>query len=572
MKYRFIIIVILLALFSLLSSCTVEQSFQESEWWKFKVGDQKEWAALDYDDSDWKMNGEIETEEGEIDEGQLFWVRLNIELKEDLTKQTILIGSIGSYEAYWDSIYIGNNGTLKTADKDEVPGTYQQFVIMPDSMVTKGKHVLALRCTKQFGHDGHHAYFYVGDTIDIMREPLQMSKYLFVLAGAFLLAAIYFFISFASNPKEYTTLIFGGICMLILGLLLIEFVKFFHQYEYPFQRTRLEIVGAFNIALSLLIPLYFMIQFSFPWKKYLLLILVGLLILLEIKFHESYDQNAFFHAMIIWGFSMFIVGYGIYIKKPGAVATFLSFISGIIVFFILKRLDLYYISPFDYSLFIGYIIIVLSMLYVLTLRRKEERLAYEASLVHSERLKNELLKKNIKPHFIMNTLTSLIDWVEESPKEGVKFIHELASEFEVLNEIADYKLIPIGQEIKLCKSHIKIMGYRKEVIYLWEEKGIDYNDIIPPAIIHTAIENGVTHGLPNENGQIKFILSFEKEKAFKKYTLETIAGNRGTTSNGKGGTGLKYIQSRLQESYPNQWELISQATNTGWETIIKIKL
>jgi len=212
------------------------------------------------------------------------------------------------------------------------------------------------------------------------------------------------------------------------------------------------------------------------------------------------------------------------------------------------------------------------MLYVYAIKRSEERLAYEASLIHSERLKNELLKKNIKPHFIMNTLTSLMDWVEESPKEGIKFISALANEFEVLNDIADYKLVPIEQEIRLCKSHLDVMGYRKEISYQWQEEGIDYNEIIPPAIIHTAVENGVTHSLPDDKDSITFILSFEKNKAFKQYTLTTIAKNRTQThSKIKGdGTGLKYIKSRLQESYPDQWEIKSNSKENGWETIIKI--
>jgi len=551
-----------------LCSCNVEsweQDFLDGGWWVLKVGDNPEWADPDFDDSEWD-------EDGDIYDGKVFWTRIKIDLKEDMHHQSIAVGALSSYEAYWDGQYMYTSGELKTVDKDEVPGKFINYTVMPDSLVRKGKHVLALRCTKQYGDDGHFAYFLLGDTFSILRGPLQLSKYMFLLAGALLLAALYLFFSFLNQSKEYTSLIFSVICLLICALLMVEYVKQFYQYTYDFQRTRLEIVGGINLALSIMIPIYFMIQFSFPWKKYLLIGMAITLFYLEYNYHYNFDYNAIYHAKFIWGISAFIVSVGIYNKVKGAWIVLIGLAAGVATLMILTLIDFPYISPFDFALFFGYILIVISMFYVLTLRRREERLAYEASLVHSERLKNELLKKNIKPHFIMNTLTSLIDWVEESPKDGVKFINELASEFEVLNEIADYKLIPIDQEIKLCKSHMKIMGYRKEVNYIWEEKGIDHNDIIPPAIIHTAVENGVTHSLPDDYGNIKFILSFEKGKDFKKYKLETIAGNRGIGSNGKGGTGLKYIQSRLQESYPDNWELISQATDTGWETIINIKL
>ena len=44
-----------------------------------------------------------------------------------------------------------------------------------------------------------------------------------------------------------------------------------------------------------------------------------------------------------------------------------------------------------------------------------------------------------------------MDWVEESPKKGVFFIEALAKEFDLLNQIEQHTLIPISQEIELCK-------------------------------------------------------------------------------------------------------------------------
>ena len=65
----------------------------------------------------------------------------------------------------------------------------------------------------------------------------------------------------------------------------------------------------------------------------------------------------------------------------------------------------------------------------------------------------------------MNTLTSLMGWIEESPKDSVQFIEALSKEFEIMSDIAEKKLIPIQQEIDLCRYHIEIMKYRKEVDY-----------------------------------------------------------------------------------------------------------
>jgi len=209
-------------------------------------------------------------------------------------------------------------------------------------------------------------------------------------------------------------------------------------------------------------------------------------------------------------------------------------------------------------------------LYALSRQRKSQRLAYEASLLHSERLKNELLKKNIQPHFIMNTLTSIMEWVERSPEKSIEFIHALAGEFDLLNDMADEKLIPIKQEIDLCKKHLEIMGYRKEIQYLWEDKNIDLNKEVPPAIFHTIIENGITHSQAHENGVIKFELEEIETSDSIGYRIAVTAKNRTGLSKQKDGTGFKYIKSRLTESFGDKWTLKSEANNTGWVTEIVI--
>ena len=210
------------------------------------------------------------------------------------------------------------------------------------------------------------------------------------------------------------------------------------------------------------------------------------------------------------------------------------------------------------------------MLYLLSVRIKAQRLAYETSLVQSTRLKLELVKKNIQPHFLMNTLTSLMDWVEEAPKKGVQFIEALAKEFDLINQIEDQTLIPITQEIDLCRTHLEIMEYRKEIKYGWQEEGIDPEEKIPPAILHTLLENGITHSLPLDDNSIRFKLIYKSDQKAKSYTFLTFARRVNKQSEPKEGTGLKYIKARLTESYQLQWELVSEPAEHGWKNVITL--
>ncbi|RZL32733.1 MAG: hypothetical protein EOO96_13445 [Pedobacter sp.] len=146
----------------------------------------------------------------------------------------------------------------------------------------------------------------------------------------------------------------------------------------------------------------------------------------------------------------------------------------------------------------------------------------------------------------------------------------LADEFDIINDIAEQVLIPIRQEIELCKKHISVMQFRKEINYQWEENGIDENELIPPALFHTILENGITHSSPLEDGSMKFKLSFYASGEYKQYDFETFGKNRVKIRPRAGGNGFVYVKARLTESYGENWEFTSQESESGWLTTIKI--
>jgi sensor histidine kinase YesM len=382
------------------------------------------------------------------------------------------------------------------------------------------------------------------------------------MAGAFLTASIYyFFLYINSTRKEATVLLFGIICLLFFCLLIIEYAKFYIDIPYTQFYTRLQIVGLLTFAISMLVPWYFMLQFEFKKKKLFLSLLFISLITIYLTFYGHYDATAIYFSYAMCFVSIIISTDAAFRKIKGG----LIVVVGLLISVVVNRYIFY-----DFGLFIAFTIIVLSMLYLHTIRTKAIEEAHNASLLLSSRLQLELVKKNIQPHFLRNTLTSLIDWVEETPEQGVVFIRALADEFNIMNSIAEETLIPIREEIDLCRKHLEVMSFRKEVCYDWQEKNIDENEEIPPAIIHTIVENGITHSLPPKEGCILFCLTFTKEENHKEYSLLTVAKNRNRIKTSSNGTGFKYIKARLNESYADNWQFESHEVKEGWLTTIKL--
>jgi LytS/YehU family sensor histidine kinase len=200
---------------------------------------------------------------------------------------------------------------------------------------------------------------------------------------------------------------------------------------------------------------------------------------------------------------------------------------------------------------------------------RNEKAEREAQL-KSVRLENELLKKNINPHFVLNTLTSIIAWLRKDSDSAIKLIEALAEEFRMINQISTLKQIPIGQEIDLCRAHLKIMSYRKGADYKLETIDVDEKDTIPPMIFHTLVENGLTHGYEIKTTGIFKLISIKNSESTK-YILMNDGDFNLEDTKGSTGFGAKYIKGRLEESYPGKWIFTSNKSDFGWETIIEIK-
>lgn len=554
--YFLLISVVLLA-----SSCSKDPAVFKKNETVYQIGDQPGWADKNWNDEDWR------SWLWEVPDGQIFWTRTKIDIltaPHETRPYGLQIDAYGEYEIFWDGVLIGKNGN--PGQEAELPPAGELWLTyaIPTHLSTEGEHVLALRLSNYYFPDHVGRYVIeIADYEDLLTDHLIKTSYMHVFAGAFLIISIYFLFLFLNNRKEYPTLIFSVCCFLICALVLTVFSKDYVFMHYSLHVIRLQVINTTLLGISFLIPYYFSMQFPFPRRGLLLILYAVILIIIWFINGHAFDLKTGSMVLSLWCFSFGIVAYGVYKKIRGARIVLVTLLLSVVVFLA---------SGFVVSLYTGLGLILLGMLYLLTLNIKAQRLAYENSLVQSTRLRLELLKKNIQPHFLMNTLTSLIDWVEEAPKKGVQFIEALAKEFDLISQMEDHRLIPIGQEIDLCRTHLEVMKYRKEIDYSWEQEGIDFEQRVPPAVIHTLLENGITHGLPLDNNSIRFKLIYESKKDYQSYTFLTFAAGERRGSSREEGTGLKYIKARLTESYQSKWSLDSGPVEQGWKNVIKIYL
>ncbi len=219
---------------------------------------------------------------------------------------------------------------------------------------------------------------------------------------------------------------------------------------------------------------------------------------------------------------------------------------------------------------LGMIIFALVMIFISAKGILHKTKSLNEAKLKLERLEYQFLQKRILPHFIINSLMSLQQLISKEPETASKMIEALSEEFHLLSIMSKKKLVPIHQEIEICKAHLRIMSIQQKASYKMKVNGVIGDEMIPPIVIHTLVENGITHGYSG-NQDANFELSKQETSSSILYHLFNDSAIKKTDLMHTSGTGLKYVEARLEECYPGKWKLHSNKIKNGWESIIEIK-
>ena len=174
----------------------------------------------------------------------------------------------------------------------------------------------------------------------------------------------------------------------------------------------------------------------------------------------------------------------------------------------------------------------------------------------------------------MNTLLSIISLIGEDPKKAVKLIKALADEFRMINRISSQKQTLLREELRLCRTHLELMGYRMDAKYEFHTEGTCDDETVPPMIFHTLVENGLTHAYkPKESGHFWFECVRGEDRI--QYRLRNDGSllypfSHQSKPQIEEGMGLKYVRARLEECYASHWEMEYGFNEGQWEVTITI--
>jgi hypothetical protein len=554
---------VVLAAFAATAASAAEIAYPEIRTVRVATGDDPQSALPELDDGAWD---EIPWQRIDAQD-RVLWVRAHVPLPEpsvfDGVPLAVYVSALAAYDVYWNGERIGGSGVPGARRELEIPGDLDTSHYIPSRLLREGDNVLALRMStfhlrRTLASPMH--FLSIDEYGALARQGLLQRLPVLAAAGALLLGTVYFAAMFLSDRRDRGSLLLSALSLAVLVQLCAELARLV-GYEYPAHILRLEVVHVAAIASGLALAAYVVDRYAARYRGALLAAAVLSMIAATVVFPGFDAKTA---AVILSALVVVIVAaaIGVRARAPGAAATALA-VAGLLVWFATGPLafldETYYLAATALLLF-------LFAQQVVELRRVQSVRA--AAEVRSARLELELLKRQIQPHFLLNSLTAVSEWIESDPQTGVRMIEALAEEFRALAAMSGRTLVPLADELDLCQQHLKVMGYRKEQSFTLVSDGVDSSQRVPPTVIHTLLENALTHNRYGD-GAVFRLVAVAAPSGRRAYQLRSPLADS-SAARRSDGSGHAYVRARLQEAFGDDWAFTAGPANGEWVDAIEM--
>lgn len=160
----------------------------------------------------------------------------------------------------------------------------------------------------------------------------------------------------------------------------------------------------------------------------------------------------------------------------------------------------------------------------------------------SDKARYVALQNQLNPHFLFNTLNTLIAEIEYDPKNAVIFTKNLADVYRYVLQFQEKPLVSLGEELEFIRSYlflhkVRIGGY---IDYHHTVPNEYLDSMLPPLTLQLLVENIIKHNSITQKRNVDINICVEDNFVIVSNTInlkKNIASN---------GIGLKNLSNRCQ--------------------------
>ena len=196
---------------------------------------------------------------------------------------------------------------------------------------------------------------------------------------------------------------------------------------------------------------------------------------------------------------------------------------------------------------------------------------HQESLLMAEQLEREnigmrfeILKKQLDPHFLFNSLNVLSFLISKDREKAQDFIDEFSAIYRYTLEVIDKPLVTIQEELEFARSYLFLQNIRfGETVSADIQQDCFQDMLVPPLSVQMLLENAFKHNIATKESPLYIKIFFRDNALFIVNNLQRKPGP--SMGNGVGFENLK-----------NRYRLISdecpEVTMTENEYIVKLPL
>jgi len=187
----------------------------------------------------------------------------------------------------------------------------------------------------------------------------------------------------------------------------------------------------------------------------------------------------------------------------------------------------------------------------------------------------QLLKAQVHPHFLFNTLNNIYSFALTRSPEAGGMVLKLSDTLRYMINDCEADSVPLEKEIQVIQNYIGLekVRYGNRLQLDVNVKGDYENRMIAPLLMIPFVENSFKHGASVMRGRQWISLELSVEDKWLYFNIgNSKPVKKPFYQNRKEGIGLSNVQTRLRLLYPEKHQLTIESTDAAFFVHLKIEL
>jgi len=179
--------------------------------------------------------------------------------------------------------------------------------------------------------------------------------------------------------------------------------------------------------------------------------------------------------------------------------------------------------------------------WILFIERAKAKQMADILQTELSQIKFEVLKSQINPHFMFNSLNVLSGLINKDVKKAQLFIDEFSMIYRYVLEMIEQPVATLGKELEFMRSYLFLqqIRYGENLTYAVDINADLLEMFLPPLSLQVVLENAMKHNIINESKPLHIEISTEELTLVVKNNIQPKISKGVST-----GLGLKNIIKR----------------------------